>query len=134
MFSRTYPPQTYKSDATFFNGGFRLSDDFIKREHLQNFRSIWIYINKSKNRLGLKFHLVRAPQSISLTPSSHSTAGKTVWCSYLKKYSTIQFVMENKEIKNRRFPVKKIIDGLSSENEKVDYEIDLSEVSTPIIF
>lgn len=125
MFTRTTPPQAYKTDATIIDGGIRLSDDFIKREHLQDFKSVWIFVDRAKNRLGLKFHTDYTPQSIKISPAGKSTASKVLWCSYLKKYTPVKLVMEDKDIENRRFPVKRL-DEVSDKLEKVEYEIDLS--------
>ena len=123
---RTYPPQVYNSDSSIFDGGIRFSDDFIKREHLQEYKSVWIYIDTAKNKIGIKFHQNYAPQSIKLTPSGKETSSKIVWCAYLKKYPAVKIVMEDKDIKNRRFPVKKLGDTIDN-GEIVEYEIDLSD-------
>jgi hypothetical protein len=130
MFTLSAPPQSYKTDATIVDGGIRFSDDFIKREHLQDYKSVWVFVDRAKNRLGLKFHMDYPLQSIKISSAGKSTVSKLIWCSYLKKYSPVKLIMEDNNIENRRFSVKKL-DELSDKSEKVEYEIDLSEYGKP---
>lgn len=126
MYLRTFPKQTFNSDLTFFDGGFRLSDDFIKRENLQDQKSIWIFVDKDVKKIGFEFHLGIASQSIPLTNSSKSTSGKTVWCAYLKGLDFINDVMKEKDIKDRRFQISRV-SKVSSKGESIKFEVNLRD-------
>ena len=126
MYILTYPKLVSKNDVSFFNGGFRLSSSFVNKEKIVEYKSVSIYVDKEKEKLGLSLHKDNVQHSLPLTPSSKNTSGKTVWCSYLKEYPFIKWVMEDPNIKNRRFPIN-ITDLVTLNRELIKYEIDLSK-------
>lgn len=126
MYKLTIPHTSAKGDATFFQGGIRLSSSFVEREKLINYKYVWIFIDSNISKIGLTFLNERYGDSVKLTNSSQYTKGKTISCAYLKQNGWINDVMMAENINNRKFTIAKIKEK-SEKGHEIKYTIDLNE-------
>lgn len=130
MFKKIFPEQQSANDATFTPKGIRLSHHFIRRERLQNFQYVWVFVDEEKKQIGFRFLLGPAPQAIKLTESGSNTSGKTLSCAPLKKCPWIREIMDNKNIGMRRFKIRtfklETIERKSTNGDYVTHIINLN--------